>query len=64
MIARASLRVSSGAQQRLNDFQASWTIHLDPEQEYFAGSFGCKIGRIEATAQNEQSWRVSLTGKY
>ncbi|HEY4114415.1 MAG TPA: hypothetical protein VGM17_10185, partial [Rhizomicrobium sp.] len=54
----------SGGQNRLNDLQALWTVHLDPQQQYFGLSFGYKIGRVEATGQREQSWLVSLTGKY
>jgi hypothetical protein len=54
----------TGSQQQLNDFQASWTVNLDPEQKYFGLSFSYKIGRIEATGQKEQIWLISLTGKY
>ncbi|HEX3653141.1 MAG TPA: hypothetical protein VHU18_09995 [Rhizomicrobium sp.] len=54
----------TGAQKQLNDFQTSWTVFLDPEHKYFGLSLGYKIGRIEETAQKEQTWMISLTGKY
>ncbi len=54
----------TGSVRRLNDFQASWTYHFDPVTKFFGLQLSYKKGVIEATAQPEQVWLVSLTGKY